>query len=86
MGITVTHKVSDPVALANGTGTLSRTSDLRQRGLTDIEIAADNVDRILLDMYTAFHGGPDKFNDALLQRLLNTHKDYLQKNLSLVKK
>jgi len=77
LGITVTHKVSDPVALANGTGTLSRTSDLRQRGLTDIEIAADNVDRILLDMYTAFHGGPDKFNDALLQRLLNTHKRLL---------
>jgi len=74
LGITVTHKINDPKAVANGIGALSRTTDLKQRGLTDIEIAADNVDRILLDMYTAFHGGPNKFNDALFQRLSAIHK------------
>ena len=74
LGITVTHRINDPKAFANGTGALSRTTDLRQRGLTDIEIASDNVDRILLDMYTAFHGGPNKFNDALFQRLFAIHQ------------
>ena len=77
LGITVTHKVDDPKALANGIGTLSRTTDLKQRGLSDIQIAEDIVDRILLDMYTAFHGSPNKFNSKLLNRVKTSYNRYV---------
>jgi len=73
LGITVTHTIKDPVAFASGTGTIVRTSELKQRGITDIEIASDLVDRILLDMYSAFHGNAGKFNDTLLQRLTKSY-------------
>jgi hypothetical protein len=86
LALTVTHKIVDPVALKTGTGTLSRTAELRGRGVTDIEIAADLVDRILLDMYTAFHGGANKFNNALLKRLNLSHSRIVADEISLGRK
>lgn len=70
----VTHKVKDAKALSSGIGSLNRTTQLRQRGLSDLEIAVDNVDRILLDMYTAFHGSATKYNSKLYNRIANAHK------------
>lgn len=86
LGLTVTHRIADPVAFKTGTGTLSRTAELRGRGVTDIEIAADLVDRILLDMYTAFHGGAGKFNDALLKKLNLSHSRIVADEVSLGRK
>jgi len=77
MSPTVTHKVEDKKALANGIGSLSRTTELRQRNLTDIEMAVDMVDRILLDTYIAFHGSANKFNSALLDRVKNSYNTYV---------
>ena len=74
---TVTHKVEDPKAFANGIGALSRTTDLRQRGLAEVEMATDIVDRILLDTYTAFHGSATKFNDGLYNRIKKSYNRYV---------
>ena len=68
-----TYTVTDEVALADFLKMSARTSALRQRGASDIDIAIDQVDRILLDMYSTFHGGAKKFNDNLFNRVTSAH-------------
>jgi hypothetical protein len=63
------YKVKDPLALKEFLTMSSRTTELRQRGFSDVEIARDQVERVLLDMYNTFHGGPGKYNAGLLDKI-----------------
>lgn len=64
-----TYKVDDPTALKDFLTMSQRTTVLRNRGYSDIDIAKDQINRILLDMYTTFHGNKNNFNSALLDKL-----------------
>lgn len=71
-----TYVVDDSEALKDFLKMSARTTQLRQKGFTDMDIAADQVDRILLDMYQTFHGNANKFNDALYARIKSAHTGY----------
>ena len=51
----------------------SRSSELTQRGISQVDIVVDQVDRILLDMYSTFHGSATKFNDELFNLVKSNH-------------
>jgi hypothetical protein len=70
------YDVKDNAALQDFLQMSARTSQLRQKGFTDVDIAIDQIDRILLDMYSTFHGGAKKFNDGLLNRMSQSFKSY----------
>lgn len=76
-----TYKAQDQDALNDFLKMSARTTQLRQKGFGDIDIAADQIDRILLDMYQTFHGSSSKFNDNLLARLSTAHKGYKSEEL-----
>lgn len=82
--------VKDKTALNDFLQMSSRTSQLRQRGFSDIDIAADQIDRILLDMYSTFHGSADKFNQGLLDKIVSAYKGYeadeLEKGIDIKQK
>jgi len=71
-----TYVVNDSEALKDFLKMSARTTQLRQKGFTDMDIAADQIDRILLDMYQTFHGKADKFNDALYIRVKSAYSGY----------
>ena len=71
-----TYVVNDSEALKDFLKMSARTTQLRQKGFTDMDIAADQIDRILLDMYQTFHGKADKFNDALYARVKSAYSGY----------
>ena len=71
-----TYVVDDAEALKDFLKMSARTTQLRQKGFTDMDIAADQVDRILLDMYKTFHGDANKFNDALYARVKSSYAGY----------
>ena len=71
-----TYVVDDAEALKDFLKMSARTTQLRQKGFTDMDIAADQVDRILLDMYKTFHGNANKFNDALYARVKSSYAGY----------
>jgi len=49
----------------------------RQNGLPESEIAWLHVDRMLLEMRNAFHGGPNAFNQKLLDAIKEKHKEII---------
>jgi hypothetical protein len=49
------------------------TTGFRQRGIDDADIARIHVETMLLDMRTAFHGGPKSFNDDLFDLVASKH-------------
>jgi hypothetical protein len=49
------------------------TTGFRQRGVGDADIARIHVETMLLDMRTAFHGGPNSFNDKLFDAVVARH-------------
>ncbi len=49
------------------------TTGFRQRGVSDADIARIHVETMLLDMRTAFHGGPKSFNDDLFNLIAEKH-------------
>jgi hypothetical protein len=51
----------------------SRSSELTQRGVSQVDIVVDQVDRILLDLYSTFHGSATKFNDKLFDAVKSRH-------------
>jgi hypothetical protein len=51
----------------------SRSSELTQRGVSQVDIVVDQVDRILLDLYSTFHGSATKFNDELFDAVKSRH-------------
>lgn len=56
-----------------------RTTQLRQRGVSDIDIARDQITRALLDMYSTFHGSANKFNDGLFRLIRKRYKEMGEK-------
>ncbi len=70
------YVVDDADALADFlTMSSLRTTQLRQRGVSEIEIARDQITRALLDMYTTFHGKSTAFNDGLLGLIRKRYKE-----------
>jgi len=53
----------------------SRSSELMQRGIPRAEIVADQVDRILLDLYQTFHGSSSNFNKGLYDLIKSRQKE-----------
>jgi hypothetical protein len=53
----------------------SRSSELMQRGVPRAEIVADQVDRVLLDLYQTFHGSSNNFNTGLYNLIKSRQKD-----------
>lgn len=68
-----TYVVDDPGAVKEFLAMSARTAELRARGFTDAEIARDQVERILLDMYSTFHGSATGFNTNLLSKIKSIH-------------
>ncbi len=63
------YKVDDPKAVREFLAMSSRTAELRSRGFSDAEIVRDQVERVLLDMYSTFHGSANGFNKNLLDKI-----------------
>jgi hypothetical protein len=76
-----TYTVDDSKALEDFLTMSARSTQLRQQGYSDVDIAADQIDRILLDMYQTFHGDANKFNDNLLARVNSAHGKYKAEEL-----
>ena len=74
-----TYIIEDQAAAREFLQMSSRSSELRQRGISDAEAIVDQVDRILLDMYNAFHGDAGKFNATLFQRVKSAFDDLATK-------
>ena len=68
-----TYVVDDPKAVKEFLAPVARTTELRARGFSDAEIARDRIDRILLDMYSTFHGSATGYNSTLLSKLRSIH-------------
>jgi hypothetical protein len=71
-----TYGIKDNKALNDFLSMSARSSQLEQKGFSKIDVAADQIDRILLDMYSTFHGDANKFNDNLLQRVRSSFNSY----------
>lgn len=84
------YVVDDSEALKDFLKMSARSTQLRQKGFSDIDIATDQIDRILLDMYQTFHGNANKFNNDLLKRVKSAHNGYkaeeLQKSIEIKNK
>lgn len=57
----------------------------RQQGLDESEIARLHVERMLLDMRNTFHGGPNSFNQKLLDAVKAKHKEVVDYRISAKK-
>lgn len=57
----------------------------RQQGLDEAAIARLHVERMLLDMRNTFHGGPNSFNQGLLDAIKAKHKEVVDYRLSAKK-
>ncbi len=68
-----TYVVDDPIAVREFLAMSNRTAELRARGFSDAEIVRDQVDRVLLDMYSTFHGSATGYNSNLLAKLKSIH-------------
>lgn len=68
-----TYVITDPKAVKQFIQMSSRSSELAQRGTSQVDIVVDQVDRALLDLYLAFHGSATKFNDELFDAIKARH-------------
>ena len=59
----------------------SRSSELTQRGVSQVDIVVDQVDRILLDLYSTFHGSATKFNDELFNAVKSRHTQLVDEEI-----
>ena len=67
------YVITDPKAVKQFIQMSSRSSELGQRGVSQVDIVVDQVDRILLDLYATFHGSATKFNDELFDAVKSRH-------------
>ena len=68
-----TYVIADAKAVKQFIQMSSRSSELAQRGVSQVDIVVDQVDRILLDLYATFHGSATKFNDELFDAVKSRH-------------
>lgn len=67
------YTIEDAKAVKQFIQMSSRSSELAQRGVNQVDIVVDQVDRILLDLYATFHGSATKFNDELFNAVKSRH-------------
>ena len=67
------YVIADAKAVKEFIQMSSRSSELTQRGISQVDIVVDQVDRILLDLYSTFHGSATKFNDELFDAVKSRH-------------
>jgi hypothetical protein len=75
------YTIVDPQAVRQFIQMSSRSSELGQRGVTQVDIVVDQVDRILVDMYSAFHGSATKFNSGLLDAVRKRHAALVEEEI-----
>lgn len=78
----ISYRIIDGDAVREFIKMSSRSSELGQRGVSPAEIVADQVDRILLDMYQTFHGSSDKFNSKLLNAIISKQDELTEKEIA----
>ena len=71
------YVIQDPKAVKQFIQMSSRSSELAQRGVNQVDIVVDQVDRILLDLYATFHGSATKFNDELFDAVKARHAQFV---------
>jgi hypothetical protein len=71
------YVITDPKAVKQFIQMSSRSSELTQRGVSQVDIVVDQVDRILLDLYATFHGSATKFNDELFDAVKARHAQFV---------
>lgn len=62
-------------SIANFNGMFGNTVILRQKGLTEAEIAQTHIETMLHDMRNTFHGNPNAYNGELYDTVVNNWKD-----------
>ena len=75
------YTIDDPKAVKQFIQMSSRSSELAQRGVSQVDIVIDQVDRILVDMYSAFHGSANKFNAGLLDAVRSRHAALVEEEI-----
>lgn len=81
----VYYRIIDNDAVSEFLKMSSRSSELSQRGVSRAEIVADQVDRVLLDMYQTFHGSSDKFNRKLLDAIKSKQDELTETEITTLK-
>ena len=67
------YVVKDQAAVDAFKAMSARTVEMKARPIDDAGIVRDQVGRILVDLYTTFHGGAKNFNEALLDEVKSIH-------------
>jgi hypothetical protein len=75
------YVITDPKAVKEFIQMSSRSSELTQRGISQVDIVVDQVDRILLDLYSTFHGSAGKFNDELFDAVKSRHTQLVDEEI-----
>jgi len=75
------YTIDDPQAVRQFIQMSSRSSELAQRGVSQVDIVVDQVDRILVDLYSAFHGSATKFNSGLLDAVRSRHAALVEEEI-----
>jgi len=81
MNSKIVYTIDDPKSVREFIQMSSRSSELRQDGISDIDIVIDQVDRILVDLYSAFHGSATKFNSGLLNAVKSRHAALVEEEI-----
>jgi hypothetical protein len=76
-GTTGGFAVTNEKAMKAWNGKFSSSVFSRQQGIAEPEIARIHVERMLLDMRSTFHGGPNSYNQALMDAVKAKHKEII---------
>jgi hypothetical protein len=68
---------SNETAMRAWNGKYSSSVFSRQQGIAEPEIARLHVERMLLDMRNTFHGGPNAYNEKLMEAVRAKHKEII---------
>lgn len=69
------YKIVDQAGVDAFIKPYSKTTEYAQRGLTEEETVRALVERVLVDLHNTFHGGENKFNQALLDEITKRHTE-----------
>jgi hypothetical protein len=69
--------IRDRTALDNFLNSRDHTNALRAQGMDDIDIARQAITAILADNYRYFHGDSDKFNQKLIDSIMEKHSEVI---------
>ena len=72
---TIDNSVKDPVLLESFLSKFGYTTTLRQRGISDVEIARTHIETMLADLRNTFHGGKEAYNQNLMNLVKEKYFD-----------